>query len=226
MECFVSRTSYAAGLRSVFHGLIDQIMVRYWRLISRVDRYRILPRLREYVDAVRDEKGGLYVGCGAFLDGKFVATCRPTDPIDPLLQQSVYNGYYAGHGKRAMHLVFPDGIIVTSVGSVRRSDQFLRERDDLEAQIDTLFIPSAAHPNGDPNTPFLCWTDTAYAESGHFRRKRVGAGLTAAQVLMDASMDIPRKSVEHSFCRLVALFPFVDFKKSFVYEGVMLITCG
>ena len=200
-------------LRSIFTAAISQLIQRYDRVITRIDRFRVLSHLQEFADAVREETGGLHHGVGCFLDGKFISTCRPLTKLWHFYQRSVYNGYYRGHGKRAMHLVFPDGIIVASVGSVRRSDQFLRARDSLEAQMNSLFIPSTAHPNGDPSLPFRCWSDTAYADSGHFCRARSGAGLTAHQIAHDSSMIQSRMSVEYSFCHVVALFPFMDYKK-------------
>ena len=211
-------------LRAIFFGVVDQLATRYWRLISRIDRNHVLPRLREYSDAVRDETGGLILRVVCFLDGKFIATCRPLQQISLDYQRSVYNGYYRGHGKRAMHLVFPDGIIIASVGSVRRSDQFLRERDDLEPQVNSLFIPSATHPLGDPNAAAYCWSDTAYSRSGHFERASLGA---LRLVLTQKPAWGPLASVWSILSQESSRFsPSLISKKNCALQAVTWTTCG
>jgi hypothetical protein len=200
-------------LRAIFHALIDELIERYDLLITHIDHFRVIRRLHEYVDAVREEQGGRCPGVGAFIDGKFIATCRPNARVSSDYQRSVYNGYYRGHGKRALHLIFPDGIIVATVGSIRRSDQFLRERDNFEPQVNNLFLPTPAFPHGDPALPLIVWSDTAFAENVHFKRARFGLGVPPFQVAIDESMEAPRKCVEHSFNRVVSLFPLMDCKK-------------
>ena len=164
-------------LHSIYNTTLDALYAQYHVLVTRIDRCRLLPHLREFADAVRDECGGLLENVGAFTDGKPVGTCRPTNKGGHNIQRSVYNGYYKNHGIRLMHTVFPDGIVVAFVGSLRESDQALREASGIDVQLDALFIPSLNYPNGDPATPFLCRSDSAYASTGHFRAARKGAGL-------------------------------------------------
>ena len=165
------------------------------------------------MDAVRDETGGLQEFVGCFGDGKAIGTCRPTNIGGIDYQRAVYNGYYKKHGRRLLHVIFPDGIIVASVGSLRRSDQTLREDCGIDIQMNALHLPSLTHPQGDPATPFLCRTDSAYTNSGHFRPARKGAGLPQHIMAVESSMVKPRLAVEHSFQKLVALWPLIDFHK-------------
>ena len=200
-------------LLSIYYSTLISLFDQYHTLITRIDHFRVRPLLCQFVDAVRDECGGRQENVGAFADGKPVGTCRPTNKNGHDIQRSVYNGYYKKHGRRLMHTVFPDGIMVAFVGSLRESDQALREISDNDIQMSSLFVPSVAHPDGDPATPFLCRADSAYASTGHFRAARKGAGLPSHIVAIEASMVRPRLAVEHSFAKLVALWPLIDYHK-------------
>ncbi len=195
-------------LSAVFMDVLHRLTNEYSRVITKVDIIRLLPLLGTFADAVslKTEGTGLAdVVC--FVDGKFCRTCRPTNMRARDYQRSVYNGHYRGHGLKIQSVVWADGMLNLFVDSSRVHDSLLLTSSGILDSMEIMFI------NGDASRPALMYGDPAYGDGIHLARKHKGPFRSKAQVVIDNAMVPVRTEVEHTFSKLVALWPLLDFCK-------------
>ena len=77
-------------LHDVYKTTLNLLHTHYYTLVTHIDYFRVRHRLQEYVNAIRDETGGLQQFIGCLGDGKAVGTCRPTNKDNIDYQRAVY----------------------------------------------------------------------------------------------------------------------------------------
>jgi hypothetical protein len=180
----------------------------YKDVVTKLDVLRVLPQLSSFATAVAHSVGGEGEDdVVAFVDGKFGRACRPTNKDSLDYQQTVYNGHYRGHGLKIQSVMFADGIQVAFVESARLHDSNVLRTSGILQQMETLYI------DGNEDRPAQLYGDPAYGNDLHLKRKEKGNGRTPEQKQKDGAMKPARESVEHGFCKVVALFPKLDYHK-------------
>ena len=69
-------------LKSVYKATVSALIRAYQKVICHIDFLRVCPHLPHWEQCVREEADGLLHDVVCFIDGKPIASCRPSDPAD------------------------------------------------------------------------------------------------------------------------------------------------
>ena len=146
-----------------------------------------------------------------FIDGKLQYVCRPGR-----YQHVLYSGHKRVHGIKFQGIVFPNGIQPFPYGPINgnRHDSFVLSSSGI---LDVL--RGCANRLGQVHALF---GDSAYPISPYLYRMYKGV-MSAAQAMFNRDMSPLRVSVEWGFGKIVALWPFLDYRKK---HQVLLAPCG
>jgi hypothetical protein len=225
------RTS-VSRLRHCINSAIKQLMAAYRKLVTTFDFVRIKAKLVEFAEAVDVAAPGGTPWVVCWMDGKPWLFCKPGYgkaarkmarhlgvQIDDV-QRSFYNRNYKGHGVKVQELIFPDGIKYSFGFSLRRHDSTVYDESTIPEQLDQLFIPDQAYPQGNPAKPALCCTDQAYLAGTHVIPKTRTVTLLNLQPYQralieaeDAANMLSRNCIEDAFGKHSTLFPGIDKKQ-------------
>lgn len=195
----------------VFNLTIEAIHDRWGHLVEELQVDAILGKIDLFCDAVR-AKGAPLDRCWGFIDGTIRKISRPDR-----WQRIYYNGWKRVHGLKYQAIDTPDGIIRQLWGPMlgRRHDVTLLGLSGLMDTLQTWF-------NDEEGEPYYIYGDPAYPMSPWMLSPYKGV-LTDAQQEFNKSMSSVRTTVEWGFGRVVALWPYVDYKKK---QQVGLSACG
>ncbi|CAN0032216.1 unnamed protein product [Pylaiella littoralis] len=140
-----------------------------------------------------------------FIDGTLRRNCRPGG--DPALQEQMYDGHHCAHGLAWQSIVFADGMLeIWGPEMGRRNDALLLSRSGLNGRL-------AAVQAGNP-VQFKVYGDATYPVSSQVDRGSRGTNLTVAQKTYNRELSKARVSDEWQFGKIVAIFPYIDFKQN------------
>ena len=136
-----------------------------------------------------------------FIDGKLQVICKPGR-----YQHVLYSGHKRVHGLKTQGIVFPNGIQPYPFGPVNgnRHDSFM-----LTASNILNILSGCSNRLGQR---FALFGDSAYPISPFLHRMYKGV-MTPAQAMFNRDMSPMRVSVEWGFGKIVALWPFLDYRK-------------
>ena len=146
-----------------------------------------------------------------FIDGKLQPVCKPGR-----YQHVLYSGHKRVHGIKFQGIVFPNGIQPHPFGPVNgsRHDSFMLAASGI---LDVL--RGCSNRLGQQ---YALFGDSAYPISPFLYRMYKGV-LSVAQQMFNKEMSPLRVSVEWGFGKIVALWPFLDYRNKF---QVLLSPCG
>jgi nuclease HARBI1 len=152
-----------------------------------------------------------YSNCFAIVDGKRFAICRPSGAGNQ--QAGAYNNYYGCHNLGYQGIVGPNGMFLQFSGPNAGAGNDL----DMLRSSDALnMIQRAIEERGLENDRFDILADKIYPQvhaNGVVSLRQDRFILGEEDVAEDAAASSIRTSVEHSFSKMVNLFPFLDYKK-------------
>ena len=197
-------TTISKITRFVICKLIERwLPLLRWNNIARVRGER-----RRFSKAIHNA-GGHLTNCIGFIDGTHREIARPVEH-----QQLFYSGHKHVHSLKFQAFTTPDGIIVSmfgpDVGS--RHDMHLWIASDFESLL-------SAHFNH-----YVVYADQGYTSTlnGHIISPFAATYLTQQESDFNASMLLPRLSVEWGFMRITQLFPWFQ-RPTFLRGFSMLI---
>ncbi|CAM9181472.1 unnamed protein product, partial [Pylaiella littoralis] len=191
-------------LSRIFNVVIDWVYENHLHRVTHNLEFFFprFPTMCKKIEAKGELCGGNFIG---FIDGTLRRNCRPGG--DPALQEQMYDGHHCAHGLAWQSVVFADGMLeIWGPEMGRRNDALLLSRSGLNGRL-------AAVQAGNP-VQFKVYGDAAYPVSSHVDRGFRGANLTVAQKTYNRELSKVRVSVEWQFGKIVALFPYVDFKQN------------
>ena len=192
-----------SAIASIFSFALEHVYEKTRHLLA-FDTQRLSPSFLEGMCALNRRKGSLLPDCVGFIDGTVRPICRPGSN-----QRLFFNGHKRVHALKFQNILMPDGLIAYMDGpySGNRHDAGLLRDSGLGVILET-------HLRGVDGRQLCIYGDLAYPNRPYLAHPFKGSRLTDEQELFNSTMAGLRIAVEGSFGKILALFPFVDFKKN------------
>jgi nuclease HARBI1 len=150
-----------------------------------------------------------YLDCFATVDGKRFPICRPSGRNNQ--QAGAYNGYYRNHNLGFQAITGPNGMFLHFSGPHAGAG------NDLDMLADSQALQLLNDALGDYRNDgerFDILADAIYPQIRGDGIVSLRQGdRTVEEEAEDSAASVVRTHVEHSFAKIVNIFPFVDFKK-------------
>ena len=184
----------------------------YAILARNIDVRRIYPLLDEMMEGFQ-AAGSVIPGNVAVIDGKPMATCRPSMQAAKKrgfsakddVQYHFFNSHYGFHGMKIAHSIWADGIAQVVIGSIKLADQQLMNLSKLDNILESLGDLREDEGKSRPTT----YGDPAYILTNAIKRKHKGA-ISADEAKENVHMIRPRAGAQDTFKDFITLFDLAD----------------
>ena len=178
----------------------------YVRLLAS-DLKRWTPEFQEWADAVFEKTGGIgFDNTPAFIDATLRGINRPA-----FSQDIWFNGHHWEHGVLWQALTAPNGLIIDLAGPMtgRRHDRQLLKKSRLTSRWMAANVAAGWAPGR-----FRMYADAGYWTSPALQAAyhRKNGAIAADKRQLNFVMSKVRIAVEWGFGRVIALWPFFNFK--------------